>query len=458
MIINQKKYIIYLLITWVFITAFNVFKPVHMDDTAYLESAKWISQNPLMPMSGVLNWNNTALAMYNENFPPLYPYMLAGVIKLFGLNIFLLHLLISIFTLVSIFLFYWIISCFIQKNRTWLTMAFFVSPFYIPSQNLMLDIPLLTFWLLFFFIIIKNPIKNKLIQYGLASIIILIACMMKYVSIILLPVLFLVIILKKDIKYAIILLIPILGIIAWSIINYFEYGGIHIFSTGNHTSISLIKIIKASYDWIIVLGGIILVTFPLFLKIAARKYLPYYCIIISGMIIIFLNLNKFLGNNDLARVLLSLLFYANGFLVFYIFCKEIVPSIVKNNPIDLNKIIILAWFFCGLIFIVVFSPFIAVRHVILALCPIFIAVGLYWERINKPVIMKIGVALMVIFCIIISISDFQYASIYKNYAKIIANRYSNNQNVWYLGYWGWQWYATEENLNQYDSLNSKLNI
>src|SRR3989338_3049073 len=112
MIINQKKYIIYLLITWVFITAFNVFKPVHMDDTAYLESAKWISQNPLMPMSGVLNWNNTALAMYNENFPPLYPYMLAGVIKLFGLNIFLLHLLISIFTLVSIFLFYWIISCF----------------------------------------------------------------------------------------------------------------------------------------------------------------------------------------------------------------------------------------------------------------------------------------------------------------------------------------------------------
>ena len=60
--------------------------------------------------------------------------------------------------------------------------------------------------------------------------------------------------------------------------------------------------------------------------------------------------------------------------------------------------------------------------------------------------MKIGVALMVIFGIIISISDFQYASIYKNYAKIIANRYSNNQNVWYLGYWGWQWYATEENL------------
>ena len=41
---------------------------------------------------------------------------------------------------------------------------------------------------------------------------------------------------------------------------------------------------------------------------------------------------------------------------------------------------------------------------------------------------------------------------------IIANRYSNNQNVWYLGYWGWQWYATEENLNQYDSLNSNLNI
>jgi hypothetical protein len=38
------------------VTAYNLFKPFHIDDTAHLEIARWIAGHPLHPASGLLNW------------------------------------------------------------------------------------------------------------------------------------------------------------------------------------------------------------------------------------------------------------------------------------------------------------------------------------------------------------------------------------------------------------------
>lgn len=45
----------WLVTLWAIVTAYNLFKPYHIDDTVHLEIARWISAHPFRPMSGLLN-------------------------------------------------------------------------------------------------------------------------------------------------------------------------------------------------------------------------------------------------------------------------------------------------------------------------------------------------------------------------------------------------------------------
>ena len=77
---------------------FNLGKAVHVDDTAYLEMARGIERHPLQPMSTLLNWENSAEPVYADiNQPPLFPYLLAGTMRLFGESDLVLHGLTALF-------------------------------------------------------------------------------------------------------------------------------------------------------------------------------------------------------------------------------------------------------------------------------------------------------------------------------------------------------------------------
>ena len=47
--------------------AVNVTKPVHIDDTAYLEIAKAILHDPWHPLSQSINWGDTAAPIFEIN-------------------------------------------------------------------------------------------------------------------------------------------------------------------------------------------------------------------------------------------------------------------------------------------------------------------------------------------------------------------------------------------------------
>jgi hypothetical protein len=71
-------------------------KPYHIDDTAHLEIARWISIHPLHPMSGLLNWNGSDEPIYNLNQPHLYFYLLALWAGMFGYSEAAMHELQSL--------------------------------------------------------------------------------------------------------------------------------------------------------------------------------------------------------------------------------------------------------------------------------------------------------------------------------------------------------------------------
>jgi len=72
-----------LVMFWVLATALNIAKPFHIDDTAHLLIAESILADPLRPMSGLLNWLDSAEPIFVTNQPHLYFYLIAGMTKLF---------------------------------------------------------------------------------------------------------------------------------------------------------------------------------------------------------------------------------------------------------------------------------------------------------------------------------------------------------------------------------------
>ena len=134
---------------WVLVTSLNITKAVHIDDTGHLEIAKEIIRNPFHPMSGYVNWEDSA-EIYVLNQPHLFFYLLAACIHFFGESEIAFHLLISLFNLLCILFFYGLVNNLKLKNPTaWITF-FALGPGFIPSQNIMIDIPMLSFWLIFF--------------------------------------------------------------------------------------------------------------------------------------------------------------------------------------------------------------------------------------------------------------------------------------------------------------------
>lgn len=90
-------WIIFLL--WAFVTGLNLLKPFHIDDTAYLLIAEWITQSPFHPMSGAFKWLDTTEPIFVTNQPHLFFYLMAGMMALAGPSELVMHLLLSVFTL-----------------------------------------------------------------------------------------------------------------------------------------------------------------------------------------------------------------------------------------------------------------------------------------------------------------------------------------------------------------------
>ena len=121
---------------WVFATVLNIIKPFHMDDTAHLIIAAHIVDAPLSPMSGMLNWTNTAEPIFDTNQPHLMFYAFAGLIAMFGPSPLALHLFISLFTLAALVLIFRVAHRVAPENALWLTAAIGLSPgFVITAQQ-----------------------------------------------------------------------------------------------------------------------------------------------------------------------------------------------------------------------------------------------------------------------------------------------------------------------------------
>ena len=430
-------------------TAININKAYHIDDTFHLEAANWIKDNPLRPMSGLINWDENKEPMYVANQPPLYFYFIAFVSKLFGNGEIVMHLFQSIFTLFSLIAFYKITQLLKLKHGLLLTAFFTFCPAFLVNQNLMVDVPLLCFDLWFLYYLLKQDVRSEPVRYWKAGLILSLSLLIKYTNIPLLVVLFITILWRKQYRLLYVVLIPVVVLGLWSLWNYVEFSAVHIVNRPRNP-MTLDLFTKNLVDFITCIGAIAPFSIAFFVGYLSRYriitlFIPLVAFLFVGLTLATAKNRIFiLTSNDI----LSTVFLINGLLIIVLVILSVWQnSFATEKTIDTADVVLVIWIAAVSGFVILFAPFIASRHVLLIIPPVLFLGGRWLDSIS---ITNAAQAILVTASIglILAISDWQFADFYRRKAKEVADILPRQSRIWTAGHWGWQWYAQQNGFKE----------
>jgi len=425
-----------------------------MDDTGHMEIARWIAANPWRPMSGMLSWGDDFQPIYHTNQPHLYFYLMAFWGSQFGWTETSMHLLMSFFTFWAVYAFYRIANFSSPDSAIIPTALFALSPAFVVGQNSMVDIPLIAVWIGFYWALL-NPKMNERNRYLIAAVLCSAALLIKYTSLILLPALVFHMLFRKQYKQLVWGLLPIFVLAIWSAFNFYDYGGFHILerNIGNRTS----SYSELAVSWLGTLGAITPFAILAFIAMTYRSasiiaksawiLLSIFDFLVFALVIwCFMALPQ---NDDAINILLKWFFLINGAALIYIIV-EISLIRAVNKKLDIAQLTLLYWLGSSAIFIISFAPFIATRHVLVAVPPVVLLLyswAIEGNKARKFVTATIVLSLMV--TSLLAMADRWYADTYRRNAALIANSLPKQSTIWFNGNWGWQWYASQSGMKQF---------
>lgn len=456
---NRTKTIVFIVILWSLATAFNITKAVHIDDTAYIEEAREIIKNPLHPMTGMVNFFDTLEPIRLRFHPLLIPYLYAGVMVLFGESLLALHALMSFFSLLSILFFYKLSRLFVPVHPEIVTALFVLSPAFIPSQNLMLDIPQLATWLIFFYFLFDSADKKKTTRgYAISSVLIGVSSLIKYAGFILFPIMVLILALRRHFTLLWTVVFGVAILIGWSLFNLFDYGAIHILQAQN-TVITSYVVGRRTLFYVITLGALVPFSF-LFLDLKGERKKSIILLLLGTAISVYASIRywKYDWESPI-YFYLRLYFFANGLFVLGTavnYSLEYFWSMKKKLLVEdsIRLLILSVWFWGSSIYLIIFVPFMAVRHMIVVLPALFLILFSLKGRLISRQLYLIGMTVTIILASLLGISDWQTAKIYQTSIPAIQSKIQtlgySGRTVWVGGHWGIQYYGKRAGFQQYD--------
>ena len=443
-----------LIFLWLFALIWNFDKAFHIDDTAHLEIARWIAQQPLRPLSGLLNWGNDFEPIYVTNQPPLYFYLMAVVGMLFGWTEVAMHSVMALFVLWAIVAFYGVARVFSTDNAIWLTCLFALNPAFVLGQNTMVDVPLIALWLQFFYSLLRTDLSDSG-RFFSASIFCTLALLVKYTSLVLLPILVLHILLRRRWINLLWLLIPVAALSCWSIFNIYDFGKAHMVGRPVAARSTRLYWDLATY-WVGVLGAITPFAGLAFYSKARLIGPPLMKAFWWGLFALCwltyaLTFSWFVVKPQWLAInfILTTMFLVTGAGLLIVALKEVSVRIFSGRTLDLNSITLAYWVLAPALFLVVFTPFMAMRHVLLSLPAVLLLSCTQSIKSMKPIAI-VAVSVSLLMSCLLAAADKWYAEIYRNEAAHLRDRFPN-EAIWFNSNFGWQWYATERGMKHYSN-------
>ncbi len=451
---------VFLAALWVIATAINLTKAFHIDDTAHLEIAQWIAAHPWRPMSGLLNWDDSAEPIFVTNQPHLYFYAMALVGALFGFAELPMHLLLAAFTLWAIVAMHALALRFAPDRAALLTFCVAISPGVLVNQNTMVDVPLLAL------LLTATLLATAARPVGAFAILSL-AVLTKYSSLFAYPALLWAGGVRRGWRTVAAAWLPLLAILAWSAFNIADYGAAHIAQRPGLGS----GLWERAARWLDLAESFGVFTLPVGVLVLARTG-GARRIALAGAGLAFAALagqaaagtaavTPWLPVNLLLTASVGVVGMAALLRCIQVFGAALAAPLPWRALIEAERgsgVGTLAlWLGGGCLFILLFAPFSASRHALLMVPPLFLLAcqGLPAPRAARPGGWAMaGLAVYAGAALFVALADRAFAGFYRDAAPLAAARAREaaapGAQVFYRGHWGWQWYARRTGMMEFD--------
>lgn len=444
--LSRAAWVIFLL--WAAITALDLNKAFHIDDTFHLLAAQWVGQHPLQPMSGLVNWGQNPEPLHHFNQPPGFFYLVAITGYAFGWGEVPMHLMRSLFSLLALVCFHRLARRTAPGQELWLTALFALCPAFMVNQGLMTDIPLLALQLLFFSLLLVPRRMQTGLRLALAALALAAAMFIKYTTLPLLLVFPLALLLRRQWQWLPLVLLPPILIAVWSGWNLHEYGGVHLLDRQGGDP-SIVGIFVRALALLTCVGAVAPFTpaflRPLLPRPAHRLFMAWVILLCAAACFILL---VYIGTipEPVSDQVLRIAFTLNGVLLV-VLCARFLPLNAPSTAAD--KWILVLWALGLAAFLALFSPMMASRHILLVLPPVLLLTA---PALAKATVREKALALActAFLGVVLTLSDKQYANFYRERAPRIVQQLSGQGGtVWSLGHWGWQWYSRLAGMKTY---------
>ncbi len=423
----------------------GVAKPVHIDDTLYVEIARRIVTHPLDPYGGVVNWQQIPERTYNVSIsPPLLSYWFAAVMIVAGENVTLLHVSMIPWLLLACWALYRLGDRWAHAGLT--TVVLVVGgPAVMAGMNLMLDVPLLACLCASVEFLARSGVRPLLAASAFAAM----AIGIKFAALAIVPVFLVAALTRRRIGPALAALGPVAALVGWQMLSRSIYGASQVDSGLSFLAKLQSSLPRQTLERTLTMMAILATTSPLWVAIPARGRRAIGPAILAvaataaatwllrstptnrmPVVTPMLLLAVFLGTFGLAGIVRP----GRGWL----------PGL--SDP----RAWLATWIVSGAAVVILFGPFVAVRSFLPIHPPLVIwLLGGRDSAHPRRLAMGLTVAATLALGASLAAVDFRWAACYPEAASRIRARFAGP--VEFAGHWGWQYYADREGFRAWDA-------
>jgi hypothetical protein len=458
-----------LLILALLFTTLNAFKPLCVDDTLYHYHAQQIARHPSAPYGFRMFWNDRPEPAVQVLAPVMMEYWWAVAINLFGERPFLWKLWLLPFALLLVLSLHALLQRFAPGYEMILTWMIVLSPVFLPSFNLMLDVPAAALILGALAVFFRAADQNSLSLSALAGLIGGIAAQTKYNGMIVPAVMTLYAVIFKKVRLGVVAaLISASVFLLWEVFIVWRAGQ-SAFLAQSHTYGSVDLMAKYAYlAWplVTIMGAV--APAPVLLALIALRtpkqiILAYAGFVILGYLVLafvpdrFQLISRDMQTNEERWTLAKGIFSVYG-IVFVAILGVALSRLLRLNQGMFKSLLRRRsfrseWFLAGwLVFEIVayfgLSPIPAVRRVLGILVVSTLIIGRLASRTvrgsqGRALVRRVAFAGMALGLLFYGV-DFNDARTEKVAAEATAQRINDlggAANAWYVARWGFQYYA-----------------
>ena len=434
----------------------NCIRPLTIDDTAYYRYAEQIAQHPFDPYGFEIFWYEQPMPAHQVLAPPLLPYWMSVPIKVFGHNAFIVKLWLLPFSLLFVFSLHALVRRFVRGHHLLLVWMTTLSPVFLPSFNLMLDVPVTALGMAALAIFFRAGDRD---HFGLAmsaGVLAGLAIQTKYTGL-LTPVVMLTCgLVHGRWRHALLAAsISALMFIGWEWLMFQTYGDSH-FLYHLRAPFGAVKKYTLIMPLVTLLGGVAPVQFLIALfALRARRHFVWTgagLVIIGFLLVACLDdgIAQSLRSETAAFGLLGLLVLSTLFLVMKVACTR--KTSIGFRPRSRNALFLILWLILEMAGYFAFTPFPAVRRIMGVYLLLALGLGRLASVSCRSLPQQLALRWLATASILLGMAYYAVDILDARAQMVAVSRAlsvslnSDPGRIWYVGHFGFQYYAEREGM------------